>query len=118
LAGCGWAGFFDSFLTVISFSMLVIFVLALFGRTSVEVKQYLNKFFFIFPLLGRKSLSMAKTTEKPKPPRLKVDKKVFTFSLPTTTKSLLERAAEATGIDQSAYVNRALLTQMKRDGIE
>jgi hypothetical protein len=61
---------------------------------------------------------MAKTTEKPKTPRLKVDKKVFTFSLPVTTKELLERAAEATGIDQSAYVNRALLTQIKRDGIE
>jgi hypothetical protein len=61
---------------------------------------------------------MANRTEKNRqPPRLKVDKKVFTFSLPETTKRLLEQAAEATGINQSAYVDRAILAQLRKDGI-
>jgi len=52
------------------------------------------------------------------PPRLKIEKKILTFSLPTPTHELLDKAAEATGINRSAYVNRAVLEQMKRDGIE
>jgi hypothetical protein len=57
------------------------------------------------------------TRKKPKPPQLKEEKKILTFSLPTTTHVLLDEAAAATGINRSAYVDRAILAQMKRDGI-
>jgi hypothetical protein len=52
-----------------------------------------------------------------KPPQLKVKKKVLTFNLPLTTHELLDKAAEATGINRSAYVDRAILEQTHRDHI-
>jgi predicted transcriptional regulator len=54
---------------------------------------------------------------KKQPPRLKITKKVVTFNLPDTTHELLDKAAEATGINRSAYVDRAVKEQCKRDGI-
>jgi hypothetical protein len=52
------------------------------------------------------------------PPQLKIEKKILTFSLPATTHELLDKAAAATGINRSAYVDRAVLEQMKRDGVK
>jgi Ribbon-helix-helix domain len=72
---------------------------------------------FIFPSECRFILLVPKKTPK-QPPRLRIEKKILTFSLPATTHELLDKAAEATGINRSAYVDRAVLEQMKRDGIE
>jgi predicted transcriptional regulator len=54
---------------------------------------------------------------KKQPPLLKIEKKVVTFNLPDATHQLLDNAAGATGISRSAYVDRAIKEQCKRDGI-
>jgi hypothetical protein len=51
-------------------------------------------------------------------PLLRVEKKVLTFNLPATTHDLLNRATKATGINRSAYVDRALIEQTQRDGVK
>ena len=56
-------------------------------------------------------------TKHKEPPRLKIVKKIITLNLPIITHHLLDKAAEATGISRSAYTDRALLEQMKRDGV-
>ena len=68
---------------------------------------------FIFASKSRFILLVPK-----KPPRLKIEKKILTFNLPTATHELLDKAAEATGISRSAYVDRAVLEQVKRDDIQ
>jgi hypothetical protein len=57
-------------------------------------------------------------TKHTQPPRLKIDKKIITFSLPVTTHQLLTKAAKATGISRSAYADRAIIEQAQRDNIE
>jgi hypothetical protein len=72
---------------------------------------------FIFAADSRFILLVPKITPK-QPPRLKIEKKILTFNLPATTHELLDKAAQATGISRSAYVDRAVREQMKRDGIK
>lgn len=54
---------------------------------------------------------------KPKPPYLKEKKIITAMSLSPSVKALLKKASEATGLSQSAYVERSLLTQFELDYI-
>jgi hypothetical protein len=54
---------------------------------------------------------------KKQPPLLKIEKKVVTFNLPDATHQLLDKAAKTTRISRSAYADRAIKEQCKRDGI-
>jgi predicted HicB family RNase H-like nuclease len=71
---------------------------------------------FIIAADSRFILFVPKTLKQP--PKLKIEKKILTFNLPASTHELLHKAAAATGISRSAYVDRAVREQMKRDGIE
>jgi hypothetical protein len=52
---------------------------------------------------------------KPKPPYLKEKKIITAMMLPASVKALLKEASAATGLSQSAYVERALKTQFGLD---
>jgi hypothetical protein len=46
------------------------------------------------------------------------EKIAVTIMLPTATKARLDAIAEQTGVNRGAYVDRALLAQLRKDGIE
>jgi post-segregation antitoxin (ccd killing protein) len=58
------------------------------------------------------------TKKKDGPPHLKIEKTNVTLSLLVSTDEELSVAAKATGISRSAYADRAITEQIKRDGIK
>jgi hypothetical protein len=57
-------------------------------------------------------------SNKPMPPVLKIKKITTTVALSPKIKELLEEASRATGLSQSAYIERSLATQFKLDHID